>query len=120
MNWIDRIIMKIPIVQIIYSGVKDISDILSKKGKDKFTQVVSIRFPTDKTYSVGFITNEDIDIADEHQIAVFIPTTPNPTNGFLVFVDKSDVKYLNISIDKAIKMIVSMGAVAPYKNHGIR
>lgn len=46
---------------------------------------------------------------------MFIPTTPNPTNGFLVFVDKSDVKYLNISIDKAIKMIVSMGAVAPYK-----
>lgn len=115
MAWVDKIIMKIPFVQIIYSGVKDISNIISKKGKEKFTQAVSIRFPTDKTVSIGFITNEEIELGDENLVSVFIPTTPNPTNGFLVFVEKEDITYLDISIDKAIKMIVSMGAVAPKK-----
>jgi uncharacterized membrane protein len=113
MEWVDRFVMKIPFAQIIYSGVKDISNILSKKGKEKFTQVVSVRFPTDKTTSIGFVTNDDVELADENLVAVFIPTTPNPTNGFLVFVDQADITYLDISIDKAIKMIVSMGAVAP-------
>lgn len=113
MAWMDRMILKIPFVHIIYSGVKDISDIVSTKSRDKFTQVVTLKFPTDKTYSIGFITNETVELADDSLIAVFIPTTPNPTNGYLVFVDKADITYLDMSIDKAIKMIVSMGAVAP-------
>ncbi len=120
LHYVDGVVMRIPIVQIIYSGIKDISNILSKKGKEKFSQAVSVKFPNDDTISIGFLTHESIHISTEERIAVFIPTTPNPTNGFLIFVKPDQIEYLDISIDKAIKMIVSMGAVSPSHIKGKR
>lgn len=110
--WMESIVLKIPLAQLIYSGAKDISDILSKKSRDRFTQVVSVPFPPGAS-SIGFLTKDHISIDDKDMQAVFVPTTPNPFNGFLFFVHKSKLKVLDINVDTAVKVIVTMGAVSP-------
>jgi len=113
MTYFENIMLKIPIIQVIYSGVKEISGVFTKGKATNFTQAVKIRFPSPDQISIGFITNESIYLDTKEKIAVFIPTTPNPANGFLVLVHRDDVEFLEMSIDKAIKLVVSMGAVAP-------
>ena len=113
MKYVESIMMKIPIIQIVYSGVKEISGVFTKGKSNNFTQAVKVHFPTPNQISIGFITNESILLDTEDMIAVFIPTTPNPANGFLIFVSRDDVEFLDISIDSAIKLVVSMGSVAP-------
>jgi len=110
---IEHITLKIPIVQVIYSGLKELSHLFTKKGVKNFTDVVTVKFPNDDTLSIGFVTKESVLIGSDNKLSVFIPTTPNPGNGFLIFVDKDKVTYLDISIEDAIKSIVSMGTITP-------
>lgn len=112
---IDKLVAKIPVVQNIYNTIKEISKTFFNKDKTSFKQPVKIDFPTEGIESIGFITNKNVRSENKNKIAVFIPTTPNPTNGFLVFVDKEKVKPLDISIDEAIKIIISMGTIIPDK-----
>lgn len=111
--WIESLVLKIPLAQLIYSGAKDISDLLSKKSKERFTQVVSVPFPYPGAVSLGFLTKEHLSLAGKDLQAVFVPTTPNPFNGFLIYMKRSEITPLNISVDTAVKMIVTMGAVSP-------
>jgi uncharacterized membrane protein len=113
LNMLESIMAKIPVIQIIYGGVKDISSLLTKNDKSNFTQVVKINFPSPAQVSIGLITNESVHIDGETLVAVFIATTPNPTNGFLVYVKREDLVILDVTVEQAIKMAVSMGSITP-------
>lgn len=113
---IELLFLKLPIIKTIYSPLKDITDNFSKKGSSNFKKVVFINFPNDKlSKSLGFITKENIIINEEEKTAIFIPTTPNPTNGFLIYLNKEDYIELDISIEEALKTIVSIGSISPEK-----
>jgi uncharacterized membrane protein len=107
----------IPFIRAIYGGVKTFSEtILSNKG-NSFKKVLLVQYPREGMWSIGFRTAYDIaEITartGEPQICVFIPTTPNPTSGFIIMVSRSQVIELEMSVDAAMKMIVTLGVVTP-------
>ncbi|WP_281950842.1 DUF502 domain-containing protein [Nitrosophilus kaiyonis] len=108
-SFIDRIMQNIPLLKTIYNFVKDfLKMVFVTKESEVFRDVVLVPFPNSDLKSVGFVTNK----IDEENYIVFVPTCPNPTSGFTFIVKKDDIKFLNIGIDEAMKMIVSVGAVA--------
>ncbi len=113
LNALERLALKIPIVQALYSGLKELTGLFQKSDKRKFTQVVSLKFPNSEVDSLGFITKKIVRFDDENKVAVFIPTTPNPGNGYLIYTKASNLVPLDISIEEAIKCIVSMGTISP-------
>ena len=102
LKFTETIIKKIPIIKSIYSVLKDMVNLFSSK-KDDYKGVVYI--PVGKGKIMGFITR-----INENELTVFIPTTPNPTTGLLFFVDKNDVEYIDITVEDAVKKLVSLGA----------
>lgn len=111
----EGVMQRIPFVSSIYSGVKQVSDtLLSGKG-NSFRKVLLVRYPHPESWSLAFQTNvpnEVSDKFDEPYVAVFIPTTPSPVNGFYFFIRKADTIELDMSVDEALRTIVSMGVVA--------
>ncbi len=112
---IERFLERIPVVKSIYGSVKQVSDtLLSGKGH-AFRKVLLVRYPHPQAWSLAFLTNVPAEVQaklpDEH-VAVFIPTTPSPVNGFYFFVKKSETVELDMSVDRALKTIVSMGVVS--------
>lgn len=111
----ERLLIRIPVVKTIYGSVKQVSDtLLSGKGH-AFRKVLLVRYPHPQAWSLAFQTNVPDEVMrvlpDEH-VAVFIPTTPSPVNGFYFYVKKSEVIELNVSVDRALKYIVSMGVAS--------
>lgn len=109
-NWFHDSFEKIPIVKPIYSTIRDLLSSVSNKSKS-FSQVVMLEFPIEGTKSIGFITNEHPHYCSDKRVAVFIPTTPNPTNGFLVFVEPEKLEYLDMPIEQGLKLVVAMGVL---------
>lgn len=107
----ERLMMNIPAVNIMYKALKDVSTTLSKKSTEGFSYAVTVEFPMKGVTSLGFVTNESIKYNTADKVAVFIPTTPNPTNGFLIFVNPDQVERSALSVDEAIKCVISMGSV---------
>jgi uncharacterized membrane protein len=108
---------RIPFVRALYSGVKSFSTtILSNQG-NSFKKVMLIEYPRKGLWSIGFQTAGDVPMISAHagepQVCVFIPTTPNPTSGFIMMVPRSQAIELNMSVDAAMKMIVTLGVVVP-------
>lgn len=114
-NITDRIFYKIPVAQTIYGTVREISNSLLLKEKITFKKPVLVDFPRPGVHAIGFITNERSLSKDSSMLPVFIPTTPNPTSGYLLFYDKKDVQYLDMSVDEAIKIIISVGVIIPQR-----
>jgi uncharacterized membrane protein len=107
----------IPLVRSVYSAVKQISDTMfSNKGRS-FRKVVLIRYPNKETWSLAFQTGESLGEVNAklpgHMVSVFVPTTPNPTSGFLLLVPQDDMIELEMSVDEALKMIISLGVIVP-------
>ncbi|OZA29731.1 MAG: hypothetical protein B7X93_05575 [Hydrogenophilales bacterium 17-61-9] len=111
----ERQLTRIPVVKTIYGSVKQVSDTLLSGSGHAFRKVLLVRYPHPEAWSLAFQTNLPGEVArvlpDEH-VAVFIPTTPSPVNGFYFFVKKSEVIELNVSVDRALKYIVSMGVAS--------
>ena len=111
----ERQLIRIPVVKTIYGGVKQVSDTLLSGSGHAFRKVLLVRYPHPEAWSLAFQTNVPDEVAralpDEH-VAVFIPTTPSPVNGFYFYVKKSEVVELNLSVDRALKYIVSMGVAS--------
>jgi uncharacterized membrane protein len=108
---------RIPFVRALYGGVKSFSTtILSNQG-NSFKKVMLIEYPRKGIWSIGFQTAGDLPLISAHtgepQVCVFIPTTPNPTSGFIVMVPRSQAIELDMSVDAAMKMIVTLGVVVP-------
>jgi uncharacterized membrane protein len=109
------VLKRIPIVNSIYNSVKQVSDTLLSESGNGFGKVLLVRYPHPQAWSLAFQTSvpgEVTRVLDEEYVAVFVPTTPSPVNGFYFYVRKADTIELDISVDVAFKSIVSMGVVA--------
>src|SRR3989339_847430 len=107
--------LHIPFVGSIYKGVKQVSDTLLSGSGNSFRMVLLVRYPHPQAWSLAFQTNVPNEVVgqfDEEYVAVFIPTTPSPVNGFYFFVRKADTIELDMTVDVALRTIVSMGVVA--------
>jgi len=108
----EAFLLRIPVVKSIYNSVKQVSDTLFSSNGNAFRKVLLVPYPHPDARSIAFQTNIPDEVAaklPEAHVAVFIPTTPSPVNGFYFFVRKSEVVELNMSVDQALKAIVSMG-----------
>lgn len=122
LSWWDAILQRIPIVRSIYGGVKQISDTLFSPEGKAFRKAVLVRYPHAGTWTVALLTGEPRHEVTDHlgleNVAVFVPTTPNITAGFFLIVPKKDVIELDMSVDEALKYIISMGVAEPARpNH---
>tara|TARA_B100000700_G_scaffold324862_1_gene432100 strand:+ start:944 stop:1555 length:612 start_codon:yes stop_codon:yes gene_type:complete len=115
-NFFESILNKIPILRTIYSAVDQLIETFTKTKSNK-KNVVLIEYPRKGVWAVGFATKENTGIIKDKTgqdlVNVFVPTTPNPTSGFLLMFPKSDVIYLDISFEEASKFIVSAGSTNP-------
>lgn len=112
---IGRLFENLPIVKTIYTPVKDILSNFSDKTSNNFKKAVLVTYPSQGLQSIGFITKENVLVDGELKTVVFIPTTPNPTSGFLIYLTKDRYFELDIPIDDALKAIISLGSVSPSK-----
>ena len=108
---------KMPIVRTIYSAIKQIFETVMTSKSQAFRDVVMLEYPRKGIYSLGFLTGKTTGEVEEktHEdtINVFVPTTPNPTSGFLLFVPRKDVTFLDMTVEEGIKMVVSAGIITP-------
>lgn len=112
----EGVLARIPIVNTIYHSVKQVSDTLFSGTGHAFRKVLLVRYPHPEAWSLAFQTNVPVEVAarlPEEYVAVFIPTTPSPVNGFYFYLRRADVIEIDMSVDAAFKYIVSMGVVAP-------
>jgi uncharacterized membrane protein len=118
-KWVDSALRRVPLLNKIYSATKQVNDAFSSTNKTAFRTVVLVEFPGPGNYSLGFITTEQHQQmqgrAPEKLIGVFVPTTPNPTSGFLVLVPETKVTKLEMSVADGIKYIISLGSILPEK-----
>jgi uncharacterized membrane protein len=117
MSFWEDVLNRIPFVRAVYGGVKSFSTTILSNTGSSFKKVLLIQYPSDDIWSIGFQTAEHIQLIDNHlaepHVCVFIPTTPNPTSGFIVLVARSRIIELEMSVDSALKMIVTLGVVVP-------
>ncbi|MBI2786582.1 MAG: DUF502 domain-containing protein, partial [Legionella longbeachae] len=115
--WGESILSRIPLVRSIYKTVKQVINAVLSTNSEAFRKVVLIEYPRNGLWSVAFQTgaaNHEINAkANQEMISVFIPTTPNPTSGFLMMLPKREVIELDMSIDEALKFIISLGVMSP-------
>lgn len=113
----DALMARIPLVRSVYTGVKKVTQTLFTPGGQSFRKVLLVEFPGPGIWSIAFQTgevNQEIeDVMNEPMVSYFVPTTPNPTSGFLMMAPRSKVKSLDISVDQALKMVISLGVVQP-------
>jgi uncharacterized membrane protein len=116
-EWVDSGLMRIPLLNKIYSATKQVNDAFSATNKTAFRTVVLVEFPHAGAYSIGFITSDQQEevLAKTGQkvVCVFVPATPNPTSGFLLMVPEVKVIKLDMSVPDAIKYVISLGAILP-------
>ncbi len=115
-GWGDALVRRIPVVRSIYSSVKQVSDTVFSDSGNAFRTAVLVQWPREGVWTVAFVTGQPSGevaalLRDEY-VSVFVPTTPNPTGGYFVLVRKSECIELEMSVDAALKYIVSMGVVA--------
>ena len=112
-----RLLQRIPIVKSIYSSVKQVSDTLFSSSGNAFREAVLVQYPRQGSWTIAFVTGKPGGEAAEHlpgdYLSLYVPTTPNPTSGFFLMVPRGDVIELRMSVDEALKYIISMGVVAP-------
>ena len=113
----ERIIARLPIIRSVYGALKQIFESVLKTSSKSFREVVLIEYPRKGIWAIGFITGdtkgEVQEISKNKLVNVFLPTTPNPTSGFLLFVPRKDLKVLNMNVEEGIKMVISGGIVTP-------
>ena len=113
----DSLMNRIPIVRSIYSSVKQVSDTLFSSNGNAFREAVLVQYPHAGSWTIAFVTGKPSgEVADKlvsEHVSLYVPTTPNPTSGFFLMMPRSAVHALDMSVDEALKYIISMGVVAP-------
>jgi len=112
-SWGDRLFTTIPVVKNIYTSSKQLTDAFSATRKGSFRQAVFVEFPQEGNYVLGFVTNELTDLDRQTKVTVFIPTAFIPPQGFLLFLPKEKIFPSQLTVEEAIKAIMSVGIVAP-------
>jgi uncharacterized membrane protein len=117
----EGILGRIPFVKSIYSSVKQVSDTLLSDQGTAFRKALLVEFPRPGCWTIAFLTGAPADSVVDHlpgeHVSVYVPTTPNPTGGYFVMVPKNTVRELDMSVDDALKYIISMGVVSPRRRH---
>ena len=113
----DRLLSNIPIVKSIYTSVKQVSDTLFSTNGNAFREAVLVQYPRAGSWTIAFVTGkpggEVAAHLDGEHVSVYVPTTPNPTSGFFLIMPRGDVRPLDMSVDEALKYVISMGVVVP-------
>ena len=113
----ERILGRIPVVKTIYTGVKQVSDTLFAPGGQAFSKALLVQYPRQGCWTIAFLTGKPGgDLANHLRgdyVSIYLPTTPNPTSGFFLVMPRTDVIELDMSVDEALKYVISMGVVAP-------
>lgn len=117
-EWSERFISRIPLVRTIYQSVKQVLTTVFSTNGQAFRKVMLVEYPRAGSWSIAFQTSngfhEAVDKLQENDlVTVFVPTTPNPTSGFLILVPRKDVRPLNMAVDDALKMVISLGVIQP-------
>ncbi|MFT6652641.1 MAG: putative membrane protein [Celeribacter sp.] len=118
-KWAETLVDRTPVVSSIYNGLKQIAETVFAQSETSFDQACLIEYPRRGIWAIGFVSTtakgEVAALADDGDplISVFVPTTPNPTSGFLLFFPTSDVKILDMSVEDAAKLVISAGLVYP-------
>ena len=118
LGWGDAVVRRIPVVRSIYSSVKQVSDTLFSENGNAFRTAVLVQWPREGVWTIAFVTGAPGSDVVEHlgggyYLSVYVPTTPNPTGGYFVMLKRSNCIELKMSVDEALKYIVSMGVVVP-------
>lgn len=113
----EALLTRIPVVNSIYNGVKQVSDTLFRPGGQAFRKAVLVQWPVEGSWTIAFLTGKPGGDVVNHlsgdYVSVYVPTTPNPTGGYFIMLPRKDVVELEMSVDEALKYIVSMGVAAP-------
>lgn len=116
----DYVLERVPLVKIVYSSLKQVFEMLMGKQAQAFRDVVMVEFPREGNWSIGFLAGktegELKDVLGEGYYNVFVPTTPNPTSGYLIIVPEQDIRHVNMTVDEGLKAIVSCGLIMPKKH----
>jgi len=117
--WWEMLLARIPVVNSVYHSVKQVSDTLFSSSGNAFRKALLVQYPREGSWTIAFLTGKPGgDVVSHLQgdyVSVYVPTTPNPTSGFFLMMPKQDVIELDMSVDAALKYIISMGVVAPPK-----
>ena len=119
----ENLVDRTPIVRSVYNGIKQIAETVLSSRDSSFEKACMIEYPRKGIWAIGFVSTETKDeIADKNPskkdslVSVFLPTTPNPTSGYLLFIPKSDITLLDMSVEDAAKLVISAGLVYPKKS----
>ncbi len=117
----EALLGRIPVVKSLYYGVKQVSDTLFSSTGQAFRKALLVQYPRQGSWTIAFLTGQPGGDAARHlhgdYVSVYVPTTPNPTSGFFLMMPREDVIELDMSVDEALKYIISMGVVAPPPRH---
>ncbi len=116
-SWWEALLARIPVVNSVYKGVKQVSDTIFSPDGNAFRQALLVRYPHPESWTIAFLTGKPGGDVANHltgdYVSVYVPTTPNPTSGFFLMMPQKDVIELDMSVDDALKYIISMGVVTP-------
>ncbi len=118
----ESIVSRMPVVRSMYSAIKQIMETVMSTNSNSFREVVLVEYPRKGLWVIAFVTGDTkgeiskVLNRNKNLINIFVPTTPNPTSGFLLFVPKKDLVYLKMSVEQAVKLVISGGIVAPKSN----
>lgn len=120
MQWWDGLLNRIPVVRSIYSAVKQVSDTLFSEKGNAFRKALLVQWPREGTWTVAFLTGTPGESVAKHldgeHLCVYVPTTPNPTSGYMMMVRATDCQELDMSVDEALTYVISMGVIVPGEN----
>ncbi|MEC9492730.1 DUF502 domain-containing protein [Flexistipes sp.] len=116
-SFFEYLLVKIPLVRGVYSSIRQVVETFQVSGGTSFKKVVLLEYPMQKKYSIGFVTKETSGFlnnkVNNESYNIFVPTTPNPTSGFILIVPKCEVIELDITIDEGIRFVISAGLISP-------
>jgi len=111
-----RLLANLPLVKTVYTASKQLVEAVSPGGRRAFQRVVLVEFPQKGTFALGFVTGNGIGSLDASTLSIYVPTALNPTSGFLIFAKESDILDPRLTVEEAIKLVVSGGVVRPQGN----
>jgi uncharacterized membrane protein len=114
----DRLLTRIPLVNTIYVTSKQLMDVFRHRGRSSFQRAVYVDFPKEGSYAIAFITNETVNSSGKRHYTCFVPSSPNPTSGYVLLLKEEEVYPTSLSVEEAMKFIMSGGMVVPEVVHG--
>ena len=114
--WFETVLSRIPVVSVVYRTIKQITSSLSGPNRQAFKKVVYIEYPRKGIWTLTMVTGESINKTGEKYYHIFVPTTPNPTSGYMLYIPQNDTLETEISVEEGLKIIISGGMLAPGTN----